>query len=247
MAGDLSSLEEQQLRLARVHMTDFRSANLWELVGKHTKPGSVLDVGCGAGGMVSWLLERGYDAWGIDSNEPTIDAGKSFLAQRGQDPSRLSALPLEKLITDGVQYDNVTSMDCLEHIEDDRSAFETLVRLLPSGGRLLVTVPALPAVYGERDRIIGHYRRYTAKTLKALTVGQPIEVEHIQYWNLLGVAPAFVSQRILGKAVDETFRYGEPTLARRALRTALMQWFRHVESRITPPLGLTVFMSARKL
>lgn len=247
MSSVLADLEEQQARLAVVHTTDFRSANLWDLLGSQVRSGTVLDVGCGAGGMVSWLLARGFDARGVDSSEKTIESAKAFLKQQGHDPARVSAEPLEQLLAGEVKYDNVLSMDCLEHIEDDRGAFAKLVQLLAPGGRLLVTVPALPQVYGERDRIIGHYRRYTRETLGALAAAQPVRIEQIRYWNLLGVGPTFVNQRLRGRAIDESFRYGEPTLPRKLLRAALFNWFRYVENRISPPLGLTVLMVATRV
>jgi 2-polyprenyl-3-methyl-5-hydroxy-6-metoxy-1,4-benzoquinol methylase len=246
MAGNVTNLEEQQARLSDVHTSDFRSANLWALMGAEVRPGTVLDVGCGAGGMVEWLLARGHDARGIDSNPNTIGAAKAFLASRGHDAERVSTQSLDELIVGDTRFDTVISMDCLEHIEDDRAAFNRLVQLLKPGGRLLITVPALPAVYGARDRAIGHYRRYTARSLAALAEGQPIKILKQRYWNMLGVAPTFVSQRILDRAIDESFRYGEITRSRRALRAALFQWFRQVENRIKPPLGLTAIMIAER-
>ena len=247
MSGNVASLEEQQARLSDVHTSDFRSANLWALIGAEVRPGTVLDVGCGAGGMVEWLLSRGHDARGIDSNPNTIGAAKAFLAGRAHDPERVSTRSLDELIIGNTQFDTVISMDCLEHIEDDRTAFRRLVQLVKPGGRLLITVPALPAVFGARDRAIGHYRRYTARTLAALAEGQPIRILRQRYWNLLGVAPTFFSQRVLDRAIDESFRYGEVTRSRRALRAALFQWFHHVENRIRPPLGLTAIMIAERI
>jgi SAM-dependent methyltransferase len=192
-------------------------------------------------------LERGYDAYGVDSNENTIAAGQRFLDQRAQDPARLRAQPLSALLSQAERYKTVISMDCLEHIADDRAALAELVRLVQPGGRLLITVPALPWVFGERDRILGHYRRYTRSSLQALLEGQPLVVRELRYWNALGVLPTFVNQRVFGKAIDESFRYGEPTLGRRALRAGLKQWFRRVENPITPPLGLTVFLAADRI
>jgi SAM-dependent methyltransferase len=247
MSPVVAGLEAQQALLSGVHTSDFRSANLWQLIGQQVQQGSVLDVGCGAGGMLEWLLARGYDARGIDSSERTIEVARAFLSRHGHDPERASAQPLSQLIAGAVKYDNVISMDCLEHIEDDRAAFAKLVELLAPRGRLLVTVPALPALYGERDRVIGHYRRYTAASLRALSEGQPLRIERVRYWNLLGVAPTYVSQRLLGRGIDESFRYGEPTLSKKLLRAALYRWFQHVENRVAPPLGMTVFMVAARV
>jgi len=246
MAAALSDLEHQQAALSQVQLDDFRAANLFALVSQRTRPGSVLDVGCGAGGMVAWLLERGFDARGVDSSAATIQAAQSFLASRGLEPSRVSNTPLDVLAAQDAGADNVISMDCLEHIEDDRSAFGDLVRLIKPQGRLILTVPAMMALYGERDRKIGHYRRYAPRELRALAAEHPLRIEELRYWNLLGVAPTFASQRVLGRAVNESFRYGKPSLGKRVLRQALGFWFKHVENQIRPPLGLTLLMVASR-
>ena len=49
----------------------------------------------------------------------------------------------------------------LEHIEDDAAAVRRFRSVLPEGGRLVILVPALPALYGSIDEAIGHFRRYT--------------------------------------------------------------------------------------
>jgi hypothetical protein len=69
----------------------------------------------------------------------------------------------------------------------------------------------------------------------------------VRYWNALGVAPTFISNRVLKRLIDESFRYGKPTLSKRVLRAGLSAWFRFVENPSRPPLGLTLFMSATRL
>lgn len=242
----MQDLEEQQTALAGVVDADFRSKSLITLVSRRTVPGSVLDVGCGSGGMVAWLLEHGYDARGIDSSDKIIEAAHRYLAARRCDPSRVQKRPVEDVIARGEQVDNVISMDCLEHQPDDRAMFQNLVRLLRPGGRLLVTVPAVPWLFSERDRIVGHHRRYTPERLRALAQGEPLRIDELRYWNLLGVPPTFVAAHVTKRAVDESFRYGEPTLKKRLLRSGLSLWFDHVENRIRPPLGLTLFLAATR-
>jgi SAM-dependent methyltransferase len=247
MNAALTDLEQQQAALAGVQMDDFRAASLFEFVGQRTIPGSVLDVGCGGGGMVAWLLSRGYDAKGIDSSAATIRAAKAFLTARGLDPDAVSNTAIEALVASGHGVANVISMDCLEHIEDDAAAFGSLVSLLAPEGRLIVTVPAMMALYGERDRKIGHYRRYAPERLRGLAASHPLRIDDLRYWNLLGVAPTFASHRILKRRVNESFRYGNPSPAKLALRQALGWWFRRVENRIRPPLGLSLVMTATRL
>ncbi|MFH0352493.1 MAG: class I SAM-dependent methyltransferase, partial [Chromatiales bacterium] len=83
-------LDEHELLLAQMQLADFRSANLFRLLTNQVRPGTVLDVGCGGGGMVAWLVEHGHDAHGIDLNADTVAAARRFLTSRGRDPMRVS-------------------------------------------------------------------------------------------------------------------------------------------------------------
>ncbi|MFH0343369.1 MAG: class I SAM-dependent methyltransferase [Chromatiales bacterium] len=151
-----------------MQFADFRSANLFRLLTHHVRPGTVLDVGCGGGGMVAWLVEHGHDARGIDLNADTVAAARR-LASRGRDPMRVSCGSPAEIIPTGLTLDNVISMDTLEHNEDDQRAFAQLVELTRPGGRRIVTVPALLALFGPRDRDMGHFRRYSRESLCALS------------------------------------------------------------------------------
>lgn len=242
-----TELDRQQAALAGVADSDFRARSLNELLSRYLLPGATLDVGCGNGGMLAWLLEKGHDASGIDSSDPVIDAARNLLVTRGCDPSRVKNARIEDLAMAGVLVDNVLSMDCLEHQADDREMFSNLVRVLRPGGRLIVTVPAVPSLFAERDRLVGHYRRYTREQLLALCEREPLRLDDLRYWNLLGVPPTFLYARFGKRAIPEGFRYGSPTLAKRGLRIALSTWFRLVENRLRPPIGLTLILAATRL
>ena len=245
--NEITGLERQQVGLAQTQGRDFRTDAIRRLVADRIQPGTVLDVGCGNGGLVAWLLERGYDARGIDLSGPIAEAAQEALRACGLDPTRIRQASVESLVEHSELADNIVSMDCLEHIEDDAAAFASLVSGVRPGGRLIITVPAMPSVFGEKDRTVGHYRRYTRERLEALTEGHPLRVEELRYWNLLGVAPTFIAVRVFDRAVDDSFRYGNPGLAKRVLRGGLSAWFRNVENRIQPPLGLTLLMVATVL
>jgi SAM-dependent methyltransferase len=241
----LTGRQQQQLALTEVQTNDFRARNLAALVSDKLIPGSVLDVGCGGGGMVVLLNQLGHDARGIDISEPIIDAAKDHLTREGIDSER-SIARLEDLVAASEKRDNVITMDCLEHVLEDDKMMENLVEITRPGGRLVVTVPALMWLYGQRDRDIGHYRRYTKQTLLRLTEELPIEIEELRFWNVLGVLPRVINEKILGKRMDESFRYGVPTLKKRVIRTTLDIWFRMLENTIKPPLGLTLMLTATR-
>lgn len=243
----MPDLETHEIQLTEAQLTDFRSANLFEMVASRLVPGgAVLDVGCGASGLVASLLQRGVDIRGIDSSESIAAAASRFLESQGLDGGRVTTEPLSAILSRGTRFDSVVSMDCLEHVEDDGSMFRGLIELLRPGGRLVVTVPAMMALYGKRDRRVGHYRRYDKGMLRALAAEASVEIEELRYWNAIGVPPTFINHRLLNRAVDETFRFGKPSFKKRVLRSSLYQWFHHVENRWRPPVGMTLLMVARR-
>lgn len=244
---DLTDLEQHEVALAEVQLTDFRAANLFALVSDYVPTGGpVLDVGCGASGLVAWLLEAGFDARGIDTSAPTIAAAQTFFERRGLDPARIEVATAGELIARGERVQSVTCMDCLEHVDDDRALFEELVELTAPGGRLIITVPALMGLFGERDVRMGHFRRYERDQLAALANHPALDVEVLRFWNVLGVAPTWFSQTVLNRSVNEGFRFGPPTLRKRLMRRVLNTWFAQVENRLRPPIGMTLLLVARK-
>lgn len=243
----LTDLEQHEAALAEVQLTDFRAANLFRLVSAYIPPGGqVLDVGCGASGLVAWLTEAGFDAHGIDTSAPTIAAAQRFFESRGLDPQRIAVADAASLLVRGERVSTVTCMDCLEHVADDRALFDQLVQLTAPGGRLIITVPALMQLFGERDVRMGHYRRYEFDQLAALADHPDLEVEVLRFWNLLGVAPTWISQTVLRSGIDEGFRFGPPTLRKRVMRRALSAWFGWIENRVRPPIGMTLLLVARR-
>lgn len=82
---------------------------------------SVIDVGCGRGQDVAWLLERGKDAHGVDVSAEAI---------AGMDGKRFSVADLSRDTGWDRRFDAVVSSDVLEHLrpEDVPGALRRLVR-----------------------------------------------------------------------------------------------------------------------
>jgi hypothetical protein len=85
----------------------------------------------------------------------------------------------------------------MEHVDDDAGSLVAIRELLSPGGRLVLLVPALPALYGTIDRALGHHRRYTRKNLSALIARTGFRVAHIEYFNLAGVPGWWFAGRVL--------------------------------------------------
>ena len=143
---------------------DFRNYNLFTLVGGLVKGHSVVEIGSGLGNFCNMLRREGREGVGI---EPSEDI--RALAGRTNPEARFiagTAEELPTLITERV--DTIVMLDVLEHIEDDEAQVQKIYEALKPGGQFIVVVPAYQALYGERDRLMGHYRRYSARALRTL-------------------------------------------------------------------------------
>ena len=63
---------------------------------------------------------------------------------------------------------------------------------------------------------------------------------------MLGVGPYYWYEQILGRQMPETFRLGPRSFLQNTLNSALLFWFRWVENRLSPPLGLSLLVIAVK-
>jgi SAM-dependent methyltransferase len=146
-------------------------------------PARVLEVGCGWGTNLEALEAGGYHITGLDISRRALD--------RLDRPHRqLIEADLALGLPDTLPaYDCVLALDVIEHIDDDHLAVRELGRLLDPGGRVIISVPALPELYSEFDAVQGHRRRYTAQSLRACLEGAGLIVEDILWWGQWMVQP----------------------------------------------------------
>jgi SAM-dependent methyltransferase len=96
--------------------------------------GRLLDVGCGFGGFVSRMRERGWDAEGLDPAPAVVSAA----TDKGR-PVRLGTL--EGMRSECGGYDAVTMFYVLEHLPDPMGALRKAWTVLAPGGAVLIRVP----------------------------------------------------------------------------------------------------------
>lgn len=110
------------------------------------KSRKILDVGCGIGRDLSFLLRKGKDAYGVDASKEILAAARSTLEADGilaQGRLFEAELPDLKHFGDG-EFDGVLCSAVLMHLAEDNlfDAVYSLRRILKPGGTLLVSVPA---------------------------------------------------------------------------------------------------------
>jgi len=194
----------------------------------------VLNAGCGSGEMTA-LLARDH-SWHIDAVDPDADSialHRSAIAEMSLGNVAVHQVPLED--HSGSDYDVVVCNDVLEHIEDDRGAVAKLHSILRKNGKLCVSVPALPSLYGFHDEKLGHYRRYTKASLQELLEPYFV-VTRLRYFAGVLVPIAWLYSCLLRRPYPLG---GRQSLSMRAV--ALLLW---LETYIRLPLGTTLLLEA---
>jgi 2-polyprenyl-3-methyl-5-hydroxy-6-metoxy-1,4-benzoquinol methylase len=140
-------------------------------------PARILDVGCGWGVTLDALERRGYRAIGMDVSRRTLEN----LDRPGR--TLIEADITRPMVPDVAAHDAVLALDVIEHLDDDGAAVRHLADLTRPGGALLISVPALPGMFGEFDRIQGHRRRYLPGELRAAFADSGLILDRVFWWG----------------------------------------------------------------
>jgi SAM-dependent methyltransferase len=210
-------------------------------------PLRILDVGCGAGGMLPGLRRFGEPA-GLEVARERL----RFARERGF--GRLLIASGESLPVRPGSLDLVTAFDCIEHLDDDRAALSSFHAALAPGGRVFLSVPAWQFLYAENDRVAMHKRRYRRSGLARLLRECGFEVERSSYvnaWLFPAIVPAVLLLKLkqrfkrAGAAPETNLTYRYPRWVN-ALLSAVFSSERFVLRRASFPIGHSLFALARK-
>ena len=204
----------------------------------------ILDVGCGAGGMLEPLSRYGQVS-GIDTSPELVEVCR---ARGFEDIDVGSAYELPAA---NGSIDLVTLFDTIEHIPDDARALRECRRVLAPSGVLFASVPAYQFLFANNDRVAHHERRYTARRLRRRLLAAGFEAPRVTYFNTLlfpVILPAVLAKKGLERLSDPgdatNLSHGVPPLVNRALAAA-MGSERHLLTRVRLPFGHSIIAIAR--
>ena len=164
----------------------------------------ILEVGCGAGGMLGPLARFG-NVTGIDISHEYL----RFCHARGH--RRIITGSGYQLPFRDDSFDLVALFDVIEHIEDDLQVLREVRRVLRPGGRVFISVPAYQFLFSQNDRVAHHLRRYTARKLRKNLNSVGLQPEKMTYFNTFLfplILPAILvlklKERLFGLPDDQT-------------------------------------------
>jgi SAM-dependent methyltransferase len=174
----------------------------------------ICEVGAGIGNMSSLILGGAPELLVLTETDSYY---KNTLRQRFNDHS---SVVVERLtLPDGsagerfrqYELDTVVALNVIEHIADDVEALRSIASMLRPGGRVVILVPAMSALFGSLDRELGHQRRYTRESLSRRIAAAGFQIQRAFYFNLVGMLGWWVNARFrkVPRISPEQLRYFE--------------------------------------
>jgi hypothetical protein len=137
------------------------------------KAREVLDVGAGSGIFAKQLLD--YD---IAESAVCIDPN---YASEKQETHNGKPIAFVRQMS-GVPQNLILMMDVLEHVDDDIGLLKLYADPMPTGGHILITVPAFQFMWSGHDVFLEHRRRYTAAMVEHVVSAAGLEVVKTRYF-----------------------------------------------------------------
>lgn len=208
--------EDHPVALLRAE-NQLRNPWIHQMIQKQlSKSCKVLDLGCGAGFLTSYLAELGHDATGIDLSEESLK-----IAQKHDPSQRVNYL---RASADAVPFENesfdvVCAMDLLEHVHNPASVIKEASRVLKKQGLFffhtfnrnllsyLMVIKGVDWCFYQPPANMHVYPLFIKpKELESICLSHQLKVE-----QMLGVRPDFNSKAfwklLFQRKVSQNFRF----------------------------------------
>lgn len=157
----------------------------------------VLEVGCGIGNFSVHLRSR-QAVLAVDREPACLSAWRLRHGADGHMRCAPADLADDSFLALAAwRADSCVCLNVLEHLADDRAALARLAAVVAPGGRIVLIVPAMPALFGPVDRALGHHRRYRRARLATLATAVGLRPRLLRYWNFAGLAAWWANARLL--------------------------------------------------
>jgi 2-polyprenyl-3-methyl-5-hydroxy-6-metoxy-1,4-benzoquinol methylase len=194
----------------------------------------LLNIGCGGGLFNELASNAGFD---VAACEPDPQAHALALAAA---PPGVT-VHLGGLFEAGLPADAdvVVMHDVLEHIEDDASAVAKLAQLVAPGGRIVISVPAMQSLFGLHDERLGHYRRYSRRSLRR-ALAPSFEIQRMRYFGLSLIPVTLAFSKLMRRPYPTGAAQG-PSLVGKMFAVVC-----RVEGQVPLPLGTSLICEATR-
>lgn len=145
------------------------------------KSGKLLDVGCGEGYWLNFLMKTDLDISGLDISSVRLEVAKRNT--KGRDIP-LYLRDIRYLQFDDEEFDQVTALEVLEHIPEWKEALSEILRV--SSKRVVITVPYKEKIVYETCKACGiasphsgHLHSFCEDDFRNLDIGGRVRFANI--------------------------------------------------------------------
>jgi glycosyltransferase involved in cell wall biosynthesis len=199
----------------------------------------ILEVGSGVGNQTRYFMDKER----VIASDIEPHYVRELNTKFGYHPNvRVASFrfPLDETSREALRaeaLDTVVCLNVLEHIEYDGATLADFASVLQPGGRLVLLVPAMPALYGSLDIHLNHFRRYDRDALVDLVRRAGFDVQTVRYLNRPGVLGWWLNSRVLRRRVLPraqliAFRWIQPLL--------------RLEEKSNPSFGMSLLVLATR-
>ncbi len=230
-----------------------REKDDWWFVGRHKiianflekylgnkKDLKILDIGCGAGGMIDLLSQYGTTI-GVDKDRQIAQ----FNRKNGR---KVFHGDLVKLSFPDSSFDLVSLLEVLEHVDDDLQGLKEVRRILKPGGTFFISVPVFPFLWSSHDYASHHKRRYMKGELLDKIKKTGFRIKNVTYFDSF-LFPVILTYRFWSNVfVKEKYKSNfidYPPLVNGFLKLIFSSESFFLK-RFNLPLGVSLLVIARK-
>lgn len=131
---------------------------------------NVVDIGCGDAKIIKNLSQK-FDNSSFIGVDTALDDELIIQLNQVLNNNHIKLFKnYEDLAKQKVKANFVLLLDIIEHIENDTEFVKNIIpsNFITNDTLFLITVPAFQSLFVNRDTWLGHYRRYTTRSLKHL-------------------------------------------------------------------------------
>ena len=202
--------------------------------------GRVLEIG---GGIGNFTPDLARVAESVISLEPNAYCHGQLVEKTKALPNvtiyNITAEALDERLAPEYRADTAVCMNVLEHLKDDRAAVSAFSKRLKVGGLLVLLIPAVPWLYGEIDRRLGHYRRYSKKSARELLRSTGLTPAKLRCFNFIGLWGWLWNARVAKSSTQNDSQI-------RIFDNYIVPWQSRLEAILPAPIGQSLLVVARK-
>lgn len=162
--------------------------------------GKVLEVGAGIGETTLYLQNKAVEEWTcLEPDQNLLNILQKKISINKLPAYCTARLGMVENLHENSSFDTIIYIDVLEHIEDDEKEIRLAIPFLNHGGSLIILAPAHPVLFNPFDKAIGHYRRYSKKTLRAIVPSLSLKEKRLFYLDAASMLLLFLNKVFMKK------------------------------------------------